>query len=142
MEILNWLIPNRVLYWKLPNGSTTNDFHAGLMELQVILEQTEQQIHMVVDARMAQSLVGNTTLASRLGVKVAKNPQMGCCFVISHNFMFKHQLNRVTTAFGTHLRYSDSFRNAWQSLHNVDGSLPYVAPNIPVFNQRRIRKYA
>lgn len=142
METLTWLVPDRVLYWKFTNGSTTTEFQSGLEEVITILEKAEKQVHIIIDARMAQSLVGSTLMASLTARKVARHPQMGCCLVISHNFMFKHQLNRVTVAFGTHLRYSDSFRYAWQSLHHMDRSLPYVAPNLPVIKPQRMRQYA
>lgn len=137
---MKWLHNGRVLYWKLSGNVTQEQFISGLKSINKILHETNQKIHVIVDANRANSLEGHTGQLRQLARVIANHSSMGCLFVITHNFLFKCQLNRVTAAFGTHLRYSDSFRNSWHSLQNIDGSLPYVAPDKPIVE--RALKYA
>ncbi|MGB7340006.1 MAG: hypothetical protein WBC91_14015 [Phototrophicaceae bacterium] len=142
LKNLSWLVPDRVLYWQLASSCTVAEFQVGLEEVQDVLKAVSSKVHLIIDARSAQSLDGNTTSARKIAQSLARNTQMGCCMVISHNFFFKHQLNRVTIDFGTDLRYSDSYRHAWKSLHNLDTGLPYVAPTLPTSKPSRTRKNA
>lgn len=130
---MKWLLNGRVLYWKLSGNVSIEQFSDGLTEINSILQGANQKIHVVVNASGAQCLNGNTRQLHQLSRTVANHSSMGCFFVIAHNFLFKCQLNRFTVDFGTHLRYSNSFRNAWHSLQNIDSSLPYVAPEKPSF---------
>lgn len=129
---MKWLLDGRVLYWKLYGNVTQEQFKSGLNSINAILHEANQKIHVIVDANRANCLDGHTGQSRQLARTIANHGSMGCFLVITHNFLFKCQLNRVTVAFGTHLRYSDSFRNCWHSLQNIDGSLPYVAPKKPV----------
>lgn len=143
LKNLSWLIPDRVLYWRLSAGCTVAEFQVGLEEIHTVLPNASAKVHVVIDARASQSLDGNPRSARKIAQQLARNTQMGCCMVISHNFYFKHQLNHVTIDFGTDLRYSESYNYAWKSLHHIDTSLPYVAPKPPaITKQNPRRKYA
>lgn len=128
---MQWLVPDKVLYWKMSGTVHVDNFRAGLLELDTILEEANHKIHVIVNARNARSIEGNAGYIKQLTRRVARHVRMGCFFVISYDLAFKYRLNRVTVDFGTHLRYSNNFRNTWYSLHNIDSSLPYIAPELP-----------
>lgn len=134
---MKWLLNGRVLYWKLSGNVSIEQFRSGLTEINRILQETNQKIHVVVNASQAQCLNGNTGQIHQISRTVANHGSMGCFFVIAHNFLFRCQLNRFTVDFGTHLRYSSSFGNAWRSLQTIDSSLPYSTPEKPSFMTAR-----
>ena len=138
---MQWLVPDRVIYWKLSGNITMDDFREGLVDISQILQSASAKIHVVFNARDARSLQGESKTVRNIARFVARDTQMGCFFVITNSFVLKHHLNRVTVDFGTQLRYSDNFRNAWNSLHNIDSSLPYAVPEKPEF-AKSIRKFA
>lgn len=138
---MQWLIKNRVLYWKLSGNVTMAEFRKGLVEINTFLQTNNGKLHVILNARTAHSLQGNEKVVRQIVNYTARNSHMGCMFVITSNFVMKHHLNRVTADFGTQLRYSDSFRNAWNSLHHIDRALPYVAPKKPEFAKAG-RRYA
>lgn len=138
---MQWLVKNRVLYWKLSGKVTMDEFRKGLVEINTFLQLNNERLHVIVNARTARSLEGDNTVVRQIVSYTARNPQMGCMFVITSSFVMKHHLNRVTADFGTQLRYTDTFRHAWSSLHNIDRALPYVAPQKPDF-AKATRRYA
>jgi|GEM_PF-4229984 len=134
---MQWLVPDKVLYWKMSGTVHIDDFRTGLLELDAILEEANYKVHVIVNARNARSLEGEATYIRQITRRVARHIRMGCFFVMSYDLAFKYRLNRVTVDFGTHLRYSNNFRNTWYSLHNIDNSLPYVAPELPQVTKTR-----
>lgn len=138
-----WLIPNRVLYWKLPSAATMDDFHAGMSAIASLLDDLPEMIHIVLNARAIRKLIGiiNPSLYP-LVRQVAGHHRIGSVYVMTTSMMVKHHINRVTAPFGTQLCYSTSFRNTWQSLHERDTRLPTVAPKRPQFANVKKSRYA
>lgn len=138
---MQWLVPDRVIYWKLSGNVTMEDFREGLVDISQILQGANTKIHVMMHAREARSLEGDSRAVRNITRFIARDTQMGCFFVITSSFVVKHHMNRVTVDFGTQLRYSDTFRNAWNSLHNIDRNLPYAVPEKPEF-AKSVRKFA
>lgn len=138
---MQWLVQDKVLYWNLSSQTTMNDFREGLVNINQTLQGANNKVHLVINARSVRNLQGDNKAVRNIVRYMARNAQLGCLFVVTSSFVFKHHLNRVTTDFGTQLRYSDTFRNAWSTLRRTDSSLPYVAPENPEF-ATTARKYA
>lgn len=132
-----WLVPNRVLYWKLSGDVTMQTFYDMMQALNSHLHDSGEKIHAIINARSANSLKGEHSNIRSLVRQVANHGSMGVLMVITHDFALQHQFNRVTVDFGTHLRYSNTFKSAWTSLRNIDTTLPYVAPDKPVSGKRK-----
>jgi len=138
----HWLLPNRVLYWKLTGDVSINNFRDILLEINGILQNSGEKIHVILDACTAHSLSGDDKDMQKIVRRVANHARMGILMVATHSFTLKQHFNRVTVAFGTHLRYTTNYKNAWQSLRNIDNSLPYGAPEKPTTHKRRQQHHA
>jgi hypothetical protein len=126
-----WLIPHRVVYWKLSGEvSGIEIYDSSDLIAQHVDKLAKQKLHIVIDAVSIRKLEHKSAEA-RIGFEtLARNQGIGQVVTLIHNYQIQINLNVLSRAFGLNWHNVSSIDDAIRILKTSDSSLQSV-PKTP-----------
>jgi len=126
---LYWLLPDRIVYWKLCGIITMDALNTNLKDLFETFEHADNSvIHLILDAREITKFKADGTDVRPNLKLLAKHRTLGKFQTVATNMKIQHKINILTIDFGTRMLNSTSVYEAMQALKHADATLPVQLP--------------
>jgi hypothetical protein len=127
-----WLIPHRVVYWKLSGEVSGSEIYdSSELIAQLVDKLAKQKMHIVIDAINIRKLEHNNSPEARMAFEaLARSQGIGQVVTVIHNYQIQINLNVLSRAFGLKWHNVSSIDDAIRILKTSDSSLQSV-PKTP-----------